>query len=144
MFKDHFKIAWRNIGRHKGYAPINIFGFSMGVFASLIIYLITGFEFSFSNPLSPKKRIHPLLVMEGNTLGKKEGLGFMMPPLPLALRKDLTGFETVTEFHHYYARVTIPQGGGEPRRFDAAKWDEELSPIIIAEPQYFDIFKYRW
>jgi putative ABC transport system permease protein len=144
MYKNHFKIAWRNISRHKGYAIINILGLSLGICASLIIYLITSFELGYDSFHPDKDRIYRLVAVQEDNLGKKEGSGVMIPPLPLILREELTGFETVAEFHHYYARVTIPQAGGEPRRFDAARSGEELSPVIIAEPQYFDLFKYRW
>jgi hypothetical protein len=33
MFKNYFKIAWRNILRQKGYSGINIIGLAIGVAA---------------------------------------------------------------------------------------------------------------
>jgi putative ABC transport system permease protein len=64
--------------------------------------------------------------------------------LPVALRGELTGFENIATFHNYYAGVVVPNGSNESKRFDAVKSGEQASPIIITEPQYFDIFKYQW
>ncbi|TDX02312.1 FtsX-like permease family protein [Dinghuibacter silviterrae] len=144
MLKNHVKSAWRNIVRHKGSTAINILGLSIGICASLIIYLITSFEFSFDRFHPDKERIYRIVGFEKDGLGNKEEKGFAIRPLPLAMRDELTGFETVTEFHNYYARVIVPQGTGEPLRFEATKRGEQVSPIIIAEHQYFDIFRYQW
>ena len=144
MLKIHFKNAWRNIIRHKVSTGINILGLSIGICAGLIIYLITSFEFSFDRFHPDKERIYRLVGFEQDNQGKKDEKGFAIRPLPLAMRNELTGFETVTEFHNYYARVIIPRRSADPLRFDAAKRGAQVSPIIIAEPQYFDIFKYQW
>jgi len=60
------------------------------------------------------------------------------------MRSELTGFETVTTFHNYYASVNVADGDKGVKKFSAAKIGAEASPIIIAEPQYFDLFKYEW
>jgi len=59
--------------------------------------------------------------------------------MPAAMRREMTGFQTVAAFQTYEASVTIPGGSNEkPKRFDRS------GNIAIAEPQYFDIFRYRW
>jgi putative ABC transport system permease protein len=52
MFKNYFKIAWRNIIHHKIYTTINIVGLALGICSCIVIYLITSYEFSFD-------RFHP-------------------------------------------------------------------------------------
>ena len=47
MLKNYFKIAWRNIIRHKGYAAINISGLTMGIAACLLIFVVVQYEFSY-------------------------------------------------------------------------------------------------
>jgi putative ABC transport system permease protein len=37
MIQNYFKIAWRHILRHKGYASLNILGLSIGIAACLLI-----------------------------------------------------------------------------------------------------------
>src|SRR5450432_3144459 len=47
MFKNHFKIAWRNLVRNKTVSLINIFGLSTGMACCIMIMLYILNEFSF-------------------------------------------------------------------------------------------------
>ncbi len=58
MIKNYFKIAWRNIARHKGYSAINIFGFAIGIAACLLILQYVSFELSYENFHVNKERIY--------------------------------------------------------------------------------------
>src|SRR3954466_2664418 len=49
MFKNYFKIAWRNTMRHKAYSAINIFGLAIGIAACLLIIQYVLFELSYEN-----------------------------------------------------------------------------------------------
>src|SRR5437016_838715 len=62
----------------------------------------------------------------------------------MTLRKELTGFEKVAGFYIYYAHVTVPNGNKADRQFTMPKFGIGNSDIIIAEPEYFDIFNYQW
>ena len=143
MLQNHLRIAIRNLAKHKAFTLFNILGLTVGIGSCLIIYLLTSFELSYDDFHPDKDRIYRLAAkQEGH--GRTELMAGMMPPLPGAIRDELTGFETVAAFHHYVAKVTVPNSGAAPRRFDAVHRDEEPSPIIIAEPSYFDIFHYQW
>jgi putative ABC transport system permease protein len=58
MLKNYFKIAWRNILRHKAYAGINIIGLAIGVAACLLILQYVSFELSYENFHVNKERIY--------------------------------------------------------------------------------------
>ncbi len=58
MLKNYFKIAWRNIKRHKAYSAINIFGLAIGIAACLLILQYVSFELSFENFQVNKSRIY--------------------------------------------------------------------------------------
>src|ERR1700749_2087987 len=47
MIKNYFKIAFRNFWRHKLFTLINIVGLSIGISASVVIYLIVHYDFTF-------------------------------------------------------------------------------------------------
>ncbi len=47
MFKNFFRIAFRNISRHKGFTLINVTGLAVGMAASLLIILWVQDEFSY-------------------------------------------------------------------------------------------------
>ena len=58
MIKNYFKIAWRNITRHKGYAAINIFGLAIGIASCLLILQYVSFELSYEDFHANKERIY--------------------------------------------------------------------------------------
>ncbi len=58
MIKNHFKIAWRNIQRHKAYSGINIIGLAIGIAACLLILQYVSFELSYENFQVNKDRIY--------------------------------------------------------------------------------------
>ena len=143
MIKNYLKIAWRNIIRHKIYGIINVLGLALGISTCLVIYLITRFELSYDTFHPDKERIYRIVAEHKRNKENPEKMGFVVSPLPMTLRNELTGFENVSAFYNYYAKVTIP-GGGKSKKFDMPKMGEQVSDIIVAEPQYFDIFKYQW
>ena len=141
MIKNYFKTAWQNITRNKVYTAINVLGLSIGICACLVIYLITSFELSYDNFHPDKERIYRIVAKFHNPNGKTDDLGSTISALPITIRNEVSGFENVTAFYNYAFKVTIPDGSKDPRKFDAA---EDVSSIIITEPQYFNLFKYQW
>ena len=47
MLKSYFKMAWRNLLKHKSSAAINIGGLALGLTASILVVLFVADEFSF-------------------------------------------------------------------------------------------------
>ena len=58
MFKNFFKIAWRNVLRHKAYSGINILGLAIGIAACLLILQYVSFELSYEDLQVNKNRIY--------------------------------------------------------------------------------------
>ena len=58
MIKNYFKIAWRNIKRHKAYSIINILGLAIGIASCLLILQYVSFELSYENFQTNKDRIY--------------------------------------------------------------------------------------
>jgi len=57
MIKNYFKIAWRNVKRHKGYSAINILGLALGIAACLLILQYVSFELSYEDFHTNKDRV---------------------------------------------------------------------------------------
>jgi putative ABC transport system permease protein len=57
MIKNYFKIAWRNMMRHKAYSGINILGLSIGIAACLLILQYVSYELSYENFQVNQERI---------------------------------------------------------------------------------------
>jgi len=58
MFKNFFKIAWRNLIRQRGYSIINIVGLGIGIAACLLILQYVSFELSYEKFQVNKNRIY--------------------------------------------------------------------------------------
>lgn len=143
MFQNYLTVAFRNIIRHKTYSLISTLGLALGICACLAIYLITQFEFSFDTFHPDRERIYRIVGKLHTRFGEEWDISNVYAPVPAAVREEMTGLETVAGFHLYgNVRVSIPAVSNQPEK--PAKKFEERQTIIIAEPQYFDIFKYSW
>jgi len=134
MFKSYWTLAWRTLVRNKLYTLVNVLGLALGICACLVIYFVASYEFSFDTFHPDRHRIFCVDAgMGGGHLNCVPG------PMPAAMRREITGLQTVAAFQTYVASVTIPGGKNDkPKSFDAE------GSLAIAEPQYFDIFRYRW
>ncbi|WP_111307286.1 ABC transporter permease [Confluentibacter sediminis] len=71
MIKNYFKIAWRNLWKHKVYSFINIFGLSIGMAVAVMIGLWVHDELSFNDYFSNKKgiaQVYQSLTYNGENL----------------------------------------------------------------------------
>jgi putative ABC transport system permease protein len=57
MFRNHFRIAWRGLLKHKGYSALNIFGLAIGIACCLLIFHYVAFERSYDTFPSNAKNI---------------------------------------------------------------------------------------
>jgi putative ABC transport system permease protein len=144
MFKSYFKTAWRNLTRHRVNTTINVLGLTLGITACLIIFLLVRLEFSYDTFHADKDRIYRAVGQLWGPSGDKRDLGYVTTAAPGALRKEVSGLATVAAFDNFFATVTVPVPGKQSKVFGPTKPGEGASPIILAEPQYFDIFHYHW
>lgn len=88
MFKNYFKIAWRNIWKNKVYSAINIIGLAIGLAACIVIMLFVFYEKSFD-------AVHTKNIYRLNEVQKFEG---MVAPQNVALSMFPMGPTLVQEF----------------------------------------------
>ena len=144
MFKNYFKIAWRNIKRHKVYTTINILGLALGICACIVIYVITSYELSFDTFHPNNNRIYR--VMGDVTEGTGDKLHFGRLPLGVSQnsRAEVSGIDVIAGIIPYNAGISITDGDKTIKHFDSRVKESHFITTAIAEPQYFDIFKYEW
>lgn len=80
MFRNYFKIAWRNLLRNKGLSFINIFGLAIGMAFAMLIGLWIQYELSFDKF---HKNFDRLALVRKNTLFNNEKNTQVSIPLPL-------------------------------------------------------------
>lgn len=116
MFKNYFKIAWRNLWKHKVYSAINIVGLATGMAACIIILLFVFYERSFDNFHHRNLyRLNEVQKFPGMVASQKVGLS-MFPMGPTIRQefpevKNFTRIRWNTKYQMTYAdkRMYLPQ-----------------------------------
>ncbi|HKO79054.1 MAG TPA: ABC transporter permease [Chitinophagaceae bacterium] len=144
MIKNYFKIALRNITRKKVYTTINVLGLSFGICACIVLYLIISYEFSFDSFHPDKKRIYRIIANVTESTGDK--LNFAKIPAPVSLegRSGLSGIDAIAGIIPYNVKISVPDGDKPAKHFESRADESNYLTTVIAEPAYFDIFKYEW
>src|SRR5215213_2576553 len=114
MFKNYFRIAWRNLLNRRAYSAINIIGLAVGIGSSLIIFLVINYEMSYDKFQSRKDRICRVVTTyanksNGEVTGHETGIPM---PLPDAMRLDFPQLEKVAAVWNVNnAQIHIPIPG---------------------------------
>ncbi len=133
MMKNHLKIAFRNIQRHRGFAFINIFGLSVGMACCLLIFLFVRDELNFEKFHKNSPRIYRTIVDE-YVDGKWEHNVGSPDLLGPALQKELPEVLTFVRLFN-------------PNWID--KWSVSLGKkyfyednLFFADPTVFEVFTF--
>ncbi|HEY4197306.1 MAG TPA: ABC transporter permease, partial [Mucilaginibacter sp.] len=96
MFKNHLKIAWRNIIRGRGYSALNIFGLATGMAVALIIGLWVFNQYSYDKFLPGYTQLYQV---ERHFYGNGDTLTYGGTSLKLAdaLRNQIPEIASVAE-----------------------------------------------
>ena len=129
MLKNYFKVAWRNLFKHKFFSILNITGLAIAMAVSLTVILIIREELSYDHfhPLSD--RIYRINCLEesgnrvatvpeplGNQLAQQQG----MVEASVRLLRNLNGVDATTDDH-----LTLPISG------------------FFTEPSFFEVFGFQ-
>ncbi|WP_374949101.1 FtsX-like permease family protein [Mucilaginibacter sp.] len=132
MLKNYFKIAWRNLQKHKAFSFINVFGLAVGIAAFWLIALYVTDEWSFDRYNSKADRVFRV-VQHGQWDGGKFDIAVTSPPYAPALK---AGFPQVVD------AVRIDAEGGARLTLG----DKQISEgnILFADNSIFNIFSYQF
>jgi len=136
MLKNYFKTALRNFGRNKIFSFINVSGLAIGISASLVIYMIVSYEFSYDTYEKDGDRIYRV-VTEMQFPGSAFKTGGVPVPLAVTAKKVISGIEIAAPFYEYGTDVSLP-GKTAPVKF------KNQEKIIFADDNYFKLFNYTW
>lgn len=138
MIRNHFITAFRSLGRSKIFTAINIAGLTIGISASLVIYLIVHYEFSFETFWPNKDRIYRV-VTNMHFPNQDFKNGGVPGPLPTVVKQDIPEIEKSTFFVLAgNKKVSIETDTDNPKTF------KHQNEIILANDDYFSFLNYQW
>ena len=139
MLKNYFIVALRAFRRNKTFSFINIVGLSIGISASLVIFLLVKYDFTFDKFEKNGARIYRLVEHGKNNDGEWQ-YSDVPEPMGAAIKKDITGLEMVTAFRTLdETRVTIPYPSIKNPLILRKQKD-----LVAADANYFRLFGYTW
>ena len=110
MLKNYFKIAWRNITRHKIFSFINILGLALGICTCIVIFLISRYELSTDAFHPDKDRIYRLVEVVTHPDGSSEKVACAPLDISQTVRAKFTGAEAIAQYFLYAAKISVPDG----------------------------------
>ncbi|ULQ54384.1 ABC transporter permease [Flavihumibacter fluvii] len=139
MQRNFWILALRNFWKHKYLSAINIGGLAIGISASLVIYLMVAYEFSFETFHRNKENIYRVVSQIDFPDLRIHNSGVPVPTAAAA-RQEITGLQTIAHFiKANETKVTVAQPAADlPKDFRNQK------NIIYTDPEYFDIIGYTW
>ena len=139
MFQNFFKIAFRNLVRHKAFSFINITGLAIGLVCFIFILLWIQDEVSFDNFHQDADRI--FITGLDYKIGNQEGRGIKCnPPLAPAMMAEIPEIESATRFLHAINKLVTYKDGDvsflENGIFyaDSTIFDVFTIPLITGDP----------
>lgn len=140
MFKNYFKTSIRNLLRNKIFSLINVLGLSIGISASLVIYLLVNYHFTFDKFEKDNGRSYRV-VSNFSFSGEVFHNPGVTSPLGPAVKKELTGLDAVVPFRLWNGepKITIP----------AEKNKQEVilkhqKNIVFADESFMNLIGYQW
>lgn len=109
MLKNYFKIAWRGLTRSKWIGVINILGLTIGMTASLLLFVVVEYELSYDKFQPNFKQVFRIYTQDKIEDGIDYNPG-VANPFPDALMSEKLGFEKVVPvIVHSEVQVNILQ-----------------------------------
>ncbi|HEV8505562.1 MAG TPA: ABC transporter permease [Chitinophagaceae bacterium] len=134
MLKNYFKIALRNLARHKIYGLINVIGLAMSMACGIIIFTLVKYHLSFDNFHKDSGRIYRFVTEQHRD--DISYAGSVPPAFGKAFRNDYAFGEKVARVVTYHDALINIEEGTELKKYN------EKEGLGIAEPEFFDIFNF--
>ena len=139
MFKNYFKIALRNLVRHKAFSIINITGLAIGIASCLLLFTVIKYELSYDQFQPDYHQIQHVVTQDKSGDGIEYTPGIPFPALQ-ALRMDFPEMITGSLYASYGSQVTVL--GDANATIDAGKKFIEETGFFFCDPEFFRVFKY--
>ncbi|WP_305982516.1 ABC transporter permease [Roseivirga thermotolerans] len=134
MLKNYLKTLFRNFVRNKVFTLINIFGLTLGITCSLIMFLIVKQEVSFNRYHANLDHIYRIGHIDIENGREYTGGGIPLV-MPASVKEEIVGIKEVTLIsHERYGLISINRANGDVSHY------EEDPELVYVEPNFFDVF----
>lgn len=133
MFRNYLKTALRNLRRERGSTILNLSGLTLGISASLILFLLVRYHSEFDTFHAKKDRIYRVNTKSKGNTGDDFTSG-VPSVFPEAFRIDFPEAEEVTFTSYRSGGLITIQKGETPVRYS------EERGICFTQPNFFTIF----
>ncbi len=139
MLKTYITIAYRNFFRNKIFSIINVLGLAIGISASLVIFLIVHYDFTFDKFEKNRPQLYRV-VTEMNFFGSPIHNPGVPSPLADAVAKEVAGIDEIISFHQFNGDPKV----AAPRRNEKPFTIRHQKNIIFTSESYFKLVPYQW
>ena len=131
MFKNYFKIAWRNLWKNKIYSTINVVGLSIGMAACIAILLFVFYERSFDKFHTKNiYRLNEVQKFEGMVAAQKVAL--TMYPMAPTLKAE---FPEIKNYTRINGAGSVPLNYGEKKIY--------VDRVCFVDSTFLQIFDFK-
>jgi len=132
MIKNYFKIAWRNILKHKGFSIINGGGLTLGIASCLLLLLYVSYHLGYDHQF---KNLDNIYVVENNQPGDGKIYTFTATPgeAVAAIKSEVPGVVQAARAETYSAGGLLTYNNNSFKKAG-----------LFADPAFFAIFSYHF
>ncbi len=136
MLTNYLKVALRTIGKHKGYAFINVFGLAIGMACCLLILLLVRHEWTYDDFHANGDNLYRVLIQETAPDSTVSYRNKIQPSVAAELQATFPQVERVTQF---VSGTVLLKKETEPLEAEAFQADSTLFemftfPFLAGDP----------
>lgn len=131
MLQNYFKVALRNILKHKFYSALNISGLALGLASCFIIGLYVLDELTYDKFHTDHENIYSI-ALHGRIGGQELYTSSSSPPIAQAMVQGIPGVEQA---------VRIRQWGNVVMKYDDKAFTE--TEVILVDSNFFQFFSFQ-
>lgn len=136
MFKSNIILRLRALWRNRTHAAINVIGLSLGITASIVIFLMLRFELTYDNFHADSDRIYRVVIAYG-LVDRSNVNSAQNYELPKAMRTDFPDVEYASLMDGQRAVIRVPRPDGTHEKF-------KESGIAFVDSTFFNIIEQKW
>jgi putative ABC transport system permease protein len=136
MFKNYFKIAWRNLVRQRLFSLINISGLAVGLSVCMLIMIYVAHEYSYDRFHKNADRIfkpYGQVKVGGNTFGIDQ-MSYVSGPI---IKQSLPMVADYMRITRYFTSVVLVSAPSQPDK----KFAEDK--LLFADAGFFNFFSFK-